>query len=134
MINHSQKAKLAHYFKKKNNSELAFIHGSVLTGYRHEESDFDIAVLFKQKPDFNVIADTINELEEIVENNVDLGVLNDASPIFAQQVITKGEILFEKNSSFKARYFLKVYNEYYDLKYYRNIQEKTLLKGAIFAR
>ena len=126
-------AKLRNFFSSKNRIELAYLHGSFLTGLQHEESDLDIALYLNQKADYDFLSETINAMEDILESKIDLGLLNDSSPVFAYQVLTKGKLIFERNQGFKDRYFIKVVNEYFDLKYYRDIQEKKILEGKIFA-
>jgi predicted nucleotidyltransferase len=124
---------LKKYFEDRNEVRLAYLFGSVLTGQMHEESDVDIAVLFAEKPDLRNLSEIINDLEEILHQKVDLGVLNDSSPIFRMQVITKGKLIYMGNSKTQYLFVIKTVNEYDDLKYYRNIQEKNLMKGRIFA-
>ena len=125
--------RLKKYFENQNRVNLAYLFGSVLTNQQHEESDLDIAVLFAEKPGLDELSGIVIDLEKILPYKVDLGVLNDSSPVFRMQVLTKGKLIYMNNSKTRDLFAIKTANEYDDLKYYRNVQEKNLLKGRIFA-
>ncbi|MEJ2055062.1 MAG: nucleotidyltransferase domain-containing protein [Calditrichaceae bacterium] len=133
MLSHSNINQLKKIFTEADNVLLVFMIGSVLHGEQHEESDVDVAVLFKIKPGYDERLELINKIEDIFNQEVDLGILNDASPVFRYQVISKGKLIYMKDSKARDYFVLKTLNEYSDLSYYRSIQEKTILKGRIFA-
>lgn len=124
---------ISDYLKEQTGIVVAYLHGSYAGGVERAESDIDIAMLFSQKPDFTTISRLQIELSEIVNKEVDISVLNDASPIFARQVLEKGIELFCGNERQKHEFVIKVLNEYDDLKYSRRHIEKNILKGRIFA-
>ena len=132
MISKSSIKQIEKIFINEQNILLAFLFGSVLTGDQHEESDVDIAVLFKTKPEYNSLSTLINKIEDILHNKVDLGILNDASPVFRMQVISNGELIYVRDSRSRDYFIIKTINEYDDLNYYRNIQEKNILNGRIY--
>ncbi|MCB0284787.1 MAG: hypothetical protein H6627_07955 [Calditrichae bacterium] len=47
-------------------------------------------------------------------------------PVFKMQVIKNGKVLFVDNSKTRDIFIINTVNAYDDLKYYRNIQEKSL--------
>jgi predicted nucleotidyltransferase len=110
------------------------LYGSYLRDERHEESDVDVAILFRRKPGYKELTILINKLEDIFERIVDLGILNDASPVFRFQVISKGKLIYMKESKARDYFIIKTINDYDDLSYYRAIQETDILKGRLFAR
>jgi len=125
--------KLSGLFEKYLSVSIAYLFGSALTGVMHEESDIDIAVLFDPKPDFFSRLELTNRLCDLLGQTVDLALLNDASPIFKMQVISKGKLIFCRNSKVNSYFVMRTVNEYDDLSYYRKIQEKNILKGRTFA-
>jgi len=126
--------KLSDYFRRQPNVIVAYLHGSYARGIARAASDVDIAVLFSRMPDFFEISRLQTELSEIAKKEVDLSILNNASPIFARQVLEKGVEVYCRVSREKNKFILKTLNEYDDLKYYRQQIEKNILKGRIFAR
>jgi predicted nucleotidyltransferase len=133
MISKTKIKQLKTIFTEEKNILLVYIFGSVLQDNQHEESDADVAVLFKIYPDFEELSALLNKLENIFKQKVDLGILNDASPVFRYQVLSKGEVIYMHDSGSRDYFIIKTINEYDDLNYYRNIQEKNLLKGRIYA-
>jgi len=125
--------RLKEYFEKQPLVSLVFAHGSYVSGKMREDSDLDLGVLFRKKPDAAIVLKLQYELSELLEAEVDLAVLNEASPIFARQVLEKGREIFCRNEREKQRFVLKVLNEYADLKYCRRDIEKHISKGNIFA-
>jgi predicted nucleotidyltransferase len=120
------------YFKELENIIAVFLFGSFLTGKLNEESDLDIAVLFAKKPETKDILNMQNDLIDFTKNDIDLVLLNDASPILARQVIEKGKEIFCNDHTEKAKFIIKTVNEYDDLKYYRFPIEQNLSKRRIF--
>ena len=133
MISKSLIKQIKKVFINEHNIILAFLFGSILTDNQHDESDVDIAVLFKTKPDYNSLSMLVNKIEDILPYKVDLSILNDSSPVFRMQVLSKGELVYMHDSKSRDYFIIKTINEYDDLNYYRNIQEKNLLKGRIYA-
>lgn len=77
------------WIKKKKIGLLVFVFGSFVKGYFTEESDIDIAILFDKKPNFNKYLKIKMRLEEILNREIDIVVLNDASPIIKMQILKK---------------------------------------------
>ena len=125
--------KLKEFFEQNRTVALAYLFGSTLNGGTHEESDVDIAVLFDANPDIFTKLELTDKLCALLNQNVDLSVLNDASPIFKMQVITKGKLIFCRNPKINHYFVIRTVNEYDDLSYFRKSQEKNILKGRRFA-
>ena len=125
--------KLKTFFENQQDIDLVYHFGSSLTGKQHEESDLDIAILFSEQPGPDRILQLVEQLSDLFTREVDLGVLNNASPIFRMQVISKGKNIYFSNSKIKSNFDICTVNEYDDLSYYRHIQEKNILKGRLFA-
>ena len=69
---------------------FALVLGSAATERFHKESDLDIAVYFKDIPDFEKTVSYKNLLEDKLKIDCDLIVLNKFDPIFAIKVIETG--------------------------------------------
>lgn len=68
--------------------------GSTVTGRTHAQSDVDIAVLFEGEPSFDREAELLVELASAFPGQeVDLGVLNHADPLFLAQVVEHAQLL-----------------------------------------
>jgi len=110
--------------------ELAFLFGSFAGGTVTAESDVDIAILCRQVPSFDRREEIRAALCSGVEREVDLVVLNGASPILRMQVLKKGIILID-NASVYEDFFARTVGEYGDLKRVRREIEQSILRGSI---
>jgi len=124
--------KLKTFFKNQSDIDLVYQFGSSLSEDQHEESDLDIAVLFNEIPQAQRILQLVDQLNDIITSEVDLAVLNDASPIFLMQVVAKGKIIFCRDPKINSYFVIRTVNMYDDLSYYRRSQEKNILKGRLF--
>jgi predicted nucleotidyltransferase len=110
--------------------ELAFLFGSYAGGTATAESDMDIAILCRQAPSFDRSQEIRSALCAGMKREVDLVVLNGASPILRMQVLKKGIILLD-NASVYEDFFVRTTGEYDDLKRVRNGIEERILRGGI---
>ena len=92
-------------------------------------SDIDLAVLVNraQLPDAMDLAASRTELEHILGREVDLVVLDTASPILAMQILHNHQVLYQSTGEIMNRFTVKVTGEYFDLKYSRRFIEQQLL-------
>ncbi|MBI1987422.1 MAG: nucleotidyltransferase domain-containing protein [Nitrospinae bacterium] len=75
--------KLRHYFSQKEEVELAFLFGSAASGRMLSESDVDVAIWLKDFQNQQEINRLWGELEDLLRKEVDLVLLNRASPTIA---------------------------------------------------
>jgi len=80
------------FLASKEEVLLSFIFGSFIEGRLTEESDIDIAILFKNKPDFSFLIDIMDRINQITGREADIVILNEASPIIKMQVLKKGKL------------------------------------------
>jgi len=122
------------YVKNRGDIELAFLFGSVASGSDNAISDIDIALLFavNSVPDGNIQLKIQDELTYKLQREVDLVILNNASPIIKMQVLRKGKKIYEKTRGAYSNFFVRTINEYDDLKRVRNVIEKKILQGRVY--
>lgn len=111
---------------------LVFLFGSFAKGCSTDESDVDVAVMFKKAPDFYEVSNLKDQLSSHLGREADILVLNTASPIMRQQVLKYG-LLIKKDDKIYNDFFVRTLNEYRDLKYLRREAEDSVLRGRIYA-
>jgi predicted nucleotidyltransferase len=124
---------LEKYFKEKENICLALLFGSCAVKRVTTESDVDIAILFQTPPDFYGVQALRDELEVLLKRDVDIAVLNTASPILKMQVLKNGLVIFDKGNKYFSFFTIDTVNQYSDLKMIRKKAEENILKGRIYA-
>ena len=112
--------------------ELAFLFGSFAAGTVTTESDVDIAILCRRDPSLDRREEIRSALSAGMKREVDLVVLNGASPIVRMQVLKKGLPLI-KNSRIYEEFFVRTTAEYDDLKQVRKGIEDRILRGGAHA-
>jgi len=96
------------------------------------ESDVDVSIMFKKAPCFYDITDLKDQLSSRIGREVDILVLNTASPIMRLQVLKYGQLI-KKDEKVYNDFFVRTLNEYSDLKYLRKEAENSILAGRIYA-
>ena len=111
----------------KHGVVLAYLFGSQAEGTARRSSDVDIAVLLPpgtpRTKYFDVRLDLTNELMDLLhKNEVDVVVLNEATPLLAHQIIKYGRILYEDPQTRPAIDFV-VYavKRYADTEHFRKL-------------
>ncbi len=115
--------------------QLAYLYGSYAKGIQTEYSDIDIGVIlkegFKESPLY--FADLSLNIEKCFNYkiNVDLRIINNATPRFLFHVIKNGKILFEKNSTFTHEFELKVLSMYQEIKPMLDMYDKISIMEVL---
>ena len=113
---------------------FVFLFGSFVTGGRNALSDLDIAVLFRGRVGFEKMCELREDLSETLGIEVDVVVLNSASPVIKMQVLKKGMLLIDNDRRAYNEFFVSTVKEYDDLKRTRREVEDNILRGRIYAR
>ncbi len=133
-INTSEMVKnLKEFLLKCDDVAFVFLFGSFARGNLTPYSDMDIAIFFSKKIDFFRSNDLREKLSAILNIDVDIVVLNNASPIIKMQVLKKGALLINKNPKVYNEFFVNTTKEYDDLKIIRKEIEENILRGRIYA-
>ncbi len=94
---------------------LAYLHGSVATGSAGVDSDVDIAVLFESTP-VDMISATTSVIKALAgfvpDREMDVAILNDASPLLAQAVSVHGQLLYARSSGDRMAFDIRSMHEY----------------------
>ena len=111
---------------------LVFLFGSFAKECATDESDVDVAIMFEKLPDFYETSNLEDQLSSHIGRDVDILVLNTASPVIRVQVLKYG-LLIRKDEKVYNDFFVRTLNEYSDLKYLRREAEDSILAGRIYA-
>lgn len=124
---------VAGFIKDRPGIALAFVFGSSVSGSMTISSDIDIGILFDAVPDFLHVSEIRDKLAVRLKREVDIAVLNGASPILCMQVLKHGVPAFKRDGRSYERFYQDTLNAYDDLKQIRKVCEEQILKGRIYA-
>lgn len=126
--------KLAGFLSDYPEIAFAYLFGSQATGKATMKSDVDIAFFFNenQQPDMDQLLQIEDRITSLLKQEIDILVLNNATPVIRMQVLKKGKRIFENAHQSFIRFFIKTVNEYDDLKRVRQVNERNILKGRIY--
>lgn len=121
-------------FEGDRGVSAVYLFGSEASGTSNELSDVDAGILFHkdQEPSVDKLLDIEDNLTSRLKREIDLVVLNNASPIICMQVLKKGKKIVENNRKDANSFFVRTVNEYDDLKQVRKVIEKRIEKGRIY--
>ena len=125
--------KLKETLTKHSDIVLVFLFGSFVRGDITSFSDLDIAIYFTGTVDSYRINDLREDISEMLGIEVDIVVLNTASPVIRMQVLKKGTLLINKDQRAYNENFVTTVKEYDDLKRTRKEIEGKILRGRIYA-
>ncbi len=95
-----------------------YLFGSEARGEASAGSDVDLGVLFAEPPAptlDNVGFQLEAELERALGREVQVVVLNDASPDLVHRVLRDGRLLLDRDTSRRIAFEVRARNEYFDL-------------------
>lgn len=110
----------------------AYLFGSLAEGRATARSDIDIAVLLDRIPD-DEMGDLgrrlrlMGEFRRFADREVDVIILNTASPLLRYQVLRHGRRLFERDPGARVEFEVRTGQEYEDLKPMRDFFAHALI-------
>jgi predicted nucleotidyltransferase len=112
---------------------LAYLFGSQAEGKAGPLSDVDIAVLLgPQVPQERwsaVQIDLINDLIGLFHrDDVDVALLNRATPVLAQEVVRSGQVIYEAEPGTRVDFQVATLRRYVDTEPLRRLQNRRLLE------
>ncbi len=119
---------LQDYFNCRDEIVAVYLFGSLVGPGLSEESDIDIGLLYQDgtQPGFEEQLILQDDLTQLLQREVDLVVLNQASPILRYQVLKHGICILKHDPSKVCSFFVTTLNEYFDLKMNRQVIERSL--------
>jgi len=99
----------------------AYLFGSLAQGRATPRSDIDIAVLLKraarpEASDLDRQLQLMGDISRFADREVDVIILNSASPVLKDQVLRPGRRIFERDRRARVDFEVRVGQEYEDVK------------------
>ncbi|HEY6475838.1 MAG TPA: nucleotidyltransferase domain-containing protein [Polyangia bacterium] len=113
--------------------DAAWLFGSQVRGPR-ADSDIDLAVLFRDRPDGAKLLDARADLEQLAGRPVDVVDLDVASPIIAHQAIKTGRLVADHAPHRRIAFLTRLPDRYEDLTFVRRAIEQTILRRIAHGR
>ncbi|QIA26674.1 nucleotidyltransferase domain-containing protein [Thermaerobacter sp. PB12/4term] len=111
----------------------AWLFGSVARGQDRTDSDVDVAVWMRARPDFERFSALQLRLEQAVHRPVDLVVLNDGNPLVAQEAV-RGIPLLTRDAYAELEFVLDVDRQAEDFRLFLDSFWKERRRAAKEAR
>ena len=125
---------------KDRQIQAAYIFGSVATGRVRQNSDIDVAVLLNDRvPAAEFFPRRLKLMSElgaaVHRSDVDVIILNQATPLLAHRILSRGKLIFERSASARVRFQVNTANRYADLvpafETYIRYLKKSVREGRI---
>ena len=100
--------------------QAAYVFGSVASGRARADSDVDVAVLIDRRvPPGRILKYRLKLMADLGtalhRSDVEVVILNEASPLLAHRVLSQGTLVFERSASARVRFQTKTAGLYLDL-------------------
>jgi len=121
------------HFSDRSNIAGVYLFGSVLGKAFNQDSDIDIGVLYRRDsiPNWEETNQDRSSLMDLLKIDVDIVILNDASPILCYQVLKLGRCILNLEPHEVNQFFVRTINDYFDLKETRRPIERKLNQVSI---
>ena len=110
---------LTNYFAGRRDVVAAYLFGSVARNQDHPGSDVDVGVILTAAPKdlaaIDVVGDMHADVEALLRKEVDLVVMNGASPDLLHRVLRDGILLHESDHRQRLLFEMQARNEYFDM-------------------
>ena len=123
---------LKRFLEEEKEVIFAYLYGSYARGKTHPFSDVDIAVYLREN-DFKTYMQLLAKLPEIGKE-IDLRVLNDASPLFKYKVIKEGKLLVNKDDELLKKFIYETLIEALEIKDIIEEMRKKRIERLLNAR
>jgi len=116
----THRAHSARCVSRRREIQAAYVFGSVATGRARADSDVDVAVLVDpRKPRLRGLdyqLDLMADLGAALHRpDIDVVLLNDATPLLAHRVLSQGVLVFERSATARVRFQVRTAARYLDL-------------------
>ena len=118
-------------FSNRDEILLCYLYGSYIFGNRSEFSDIDIGILLDKtfKKPYLYQVDLSLEIEKEFGNKIeiDLCILNDATPRFLYNIIKNGRIIHSKDEMLQYEFEIKILYDYLEIKPLLDMYDKMTI-------
>lgn len=126
--------KIRDYFAADPNVVAVYLFGSHAKGRAGAGSDIDLAVLLREKPEYDYRLRVMCELADLLKTEVDALILDQCGILMQRQVLKYGIVLFERDRRPRIAFEIRSRKLYFDFLpahrlYVRKLEER-LLKGG----
>jgi predicted nucleotidyltransferase len=130
---------IARAVSKHREVEAAYLFGSTATGRSRRDSDVDVAVLLSEGRSDGSLTLRLTLMaalgSALGRDDVEVVVLNDAPPLLAHRVLSKGRLVFERSPSARVRFQVRTAGRYLDLvpmfETHIRYQKRNVHKGRV---
>lgn len=128
MVTRDDIERITAFLDERFGLDTLWLYGSEAQDKARPDSDVDLAVLFRRRPQMLELFDAQSDLAEILHRDVDLVDLDQASPVLGMQVLKHGRLLLDRNPERRYAAFSRILNLYEDLKILRRETDRALFQ------
>ena len=123
---------MAAYLAEQADVVVGYLFGSVARGQATPRSDVDIALLLDAELDAQAMVERqlalMGALETFTDREVQVTILNRATPLLAYEVIREGVCLMERSLAERVAFEVAAMKRYFDLKPMLAFQQQALFQ------
>lgn len=102
------------YFSSDPNVLAVYLFGSHAKGKARTGSDIDLALLLKEKPEYDYRLKVMTELANLLGTEVDVLILDQIGILMQRQVLKYGVVLFERDRRARIAFEIRSRKMYFD--------------------
>lgn len=118
MVSESEVKLITNYFQQREDTIAVYLFGSTVKNRERQESDLDLAVLFKegmgQFQRFEAKLKVANELEAEIKKKIDIVDLRSADLFFIHQVMRNKKLILDRDTPGRVSFEVKFRKMYFD--------------------
>ena len=122
-------------FNNRDEILLCYLYGSYVSGNRSKYSDIDLGILLDStfKKHYLYKVDLSLEIEKEFGNKieVDLNILNDATPRFLYNIMKNGRNIYSKDETIQHEFEIRVLYDYLDIKPLLDMYDKMTIMDVL---
>ena len=123
------KDSILHELKDIPGVDAAYLFGSSVKGKMTISSDIDLAILFSKNKKLDIDRlDIMSRLSSAAGKDVDLVILNDATPLLYHEILSTGKLILENKRESRIQRELKNRKLYEDYRHIHSIYMQGMRK------
>lgn len=128
-LSRREKEKIKAYFEQHPQVMVVYLFGSQCQKGVKRPRDIDLAILLKEEISLRQLLRFKLEVSRRIEvANVDIVVLDNASPLLKYEIVSSGEVILVKDEQAQWEFESEVYLHFFDTHYLRKVQDSYLLR------